>query len=104
MLAHAVDVPRDHVLMVIHVPDDVAVLDVRTEDLPAAWRELPYHPATQAIGDRFIAEGKALLLRLPSAITTTDKNYLLNPAHPDAARVTWKIVDPYPFDLRLFKA
>jgi RES domain-containing protein len=103
VLAHAIEVPINHVLVVLNVPDGVRIIDPPKAGLPSTWRDLPYHAATQAVGDRFLAEGKALLLRLPSAITTTDRNFLLNPAHPDAARVTWKVIDPYPFDPRLFK-
>lgn len=101
VLAHAEEAPENHVLVIMDVPDDVVIADpVR---LPATWKALDYHTATQAVGDTFVNEGKALLLRVPSAITTTDQNYLLNPDHPDAKRVTWKVVDPYTFDKRLFK-
>ncbi len=101
VLAHADEVPENHVLVIMEVPDDVTIVDPGR--LPPSWRALDYHTATQTVGDQFVNEGKGLLLRVPSAITTTDQNYLLNPDHPDAKRVTWKVVDPYTFDKRLFK-
>lgn len=101
VLAHAEEVPDNHVLVIMDVPDDVTI--VTPKALPATWRALDYHTATQSVGDTFVDDRKGLLLAVPSAITTTDQNYLLNPAHPDAKRVTWKVVDPYTFDKRLFK-
>lgn len=101
VLAHAEEVPENHVLVIMDIPDDVTIADPKA--LPSTWKALDYHTATQTVGDTFVNDGKALLLRVPSAITTTDQNYLLNPDHPDAKRVTWKIVDPYDFDPRLFK-
>ena len=101
VLAHADDVPDNHVLVIMDVPDDATIAD--PGKLPSTWRDLPYHTTTQSVGDKFVADRKALLLRIPSAITNTDQNYLLNPNHPDAKRVTWKVVDPYTFDKRLFK-
>lgn len=101
VLAHAVDAPTNHVLVIMEVPDDVGIAD--PGKLPSAWKSDDYHAATQSVGDTFVSNGEALLMRVPSAITITDQNYLLNPKHPDAGRVTWKVVDPYTFDPRLFK-
>lgn len=69
--------------------------------LPARWRAQPPAPATRAIGDRFVAEAKQALLRVPSVVVPLESNYVINPAHPDFARA--RIGEPirFPFDERL---
>lgn len=69
---------------------------------PANWRISPPPPETMAIGDRWAQEQRSAVLAVPSAISPDDKNFLLNPAHPDFAKI--KIASPidYEFDPRLF--
>lgn len=104
VLAHIGEMPSDRVLVTFTLPDDVSMLKPPTAALPPTWRDLPYHPATQQFGDRFIKEGKALLLRVPTALSTTEWNYLMNPAHPEMRKVKHAVsLLNYPFDPRLFK-
>ena len=69
--------------------------------LPANWRSHPPAPESQAIGDRWIAEQRALVLRVPSAIIDGEFNYLLNPAHPAFEGVAISAPTPFAFDPRL---
>lgn len=104
VLAHFGELPTDRVLVTYTLPDTVSMLRPALSELPASWRELPYHVATQHYGDRFIREKKALLLRVPTALATTEWNYLMNPKHPEGALVKVGIAPVnYPFDPRLFK-
>jgi len=43
------------------------------------------------------------LLQVPSAISHEAHNFLLNPAHPDAAKIAVAEIFCAPFDARLFK-
>jgi RES domain-containing protein len=47
-------------------------------------------------------ERRTALLRVPSAIVPAAFNYLLNPMHPDAARVSVVAQQTAEFDARLF--
>lgn len=60
---------------------------VELEGLPDDWRKSPPHPSTQRIGDLWVADHASAVLRVPSAIVPDEFNYVLNPAHPDFARV-----------------
>jgi RES domain-containing protein len=53
------------------------------------------------IGDDWVHTGKSLALGVPSVLTTSEMNFLLNPKHPDFKKV--KISQPidYRFDSRL---
>ncbi len=92
------DLPQDYRLLRIDIPDDVSREEVRQEDLPADWRERP--AVTRGIGDTWLREGRSAVLAVPCAIIR-ERNLLLNPAHPDAARVTLAGHEPFAFDARL---
>jgi RES domain-containing protein len=73
------------------------------QELPDNWREYPTLPENQAIGDRWVREGRSLALRVPSAVTLEEYNFLINPLHPDFARVTIHGPLPLDVDARVFK-
>jgi len=56
---------------------------------------------TMEVGDRWVERRSSAVLAVPSAITPDDRNFLLNPAHPDFRRI--RIAPPidYEFDPRL---
>jgi len=43
---------------------------------------------TQFIGDDFVKDNEAAVLKVPSCIVPPEYNYLINPNHPDAKRIT----------------
>jgi RES domain-containing protein len=43
---------------------------------------------TRRIGDVWLKSQRSALARVPSAILPNTFNYLLNPLHPDAVRIT----------------
>lgn len=103
VLAHVGEIPDDRVLITYELPDDVSILKPNAKDLPPTWRDLPYHTVVQQYGDQFINDKKALLLRIPTALATTEWNYLMNPDHPEIIKVKVSISPVnYPFDPRLF--
>jgi RES domain-containing protein len=79
------------------------VSELSGADLPEDWNSRPISPSTRAIGDRWIKEQRSAVLRVPSIVVPDEYNYLLNPTHPDFARI--KIGKPtiYYFDPRLTK-
>lgn len=75
------DLPTDRFLVEIEVPDDVTIQEIRQDNLPTNWNEHPPTTSTQTIGDDFVFENKALLLRVPSCLVPDEFNYLINPHH-----------------------
>jgi len=68
---------------------------------PLNCRRSPPPRETMEIGDRWVKEQRSAILAVPSAISPDDRNFLLNPAHPDFKRI--RIARPinYEFDPRL---
>lgn len=82
------------------VPDGLPVEDLMAAP-PADWRTLS-SPAAAAAGGRWLAAGRTALLRVPSAIVPREANYVVNPAHRDAARIRVGAPAPLDWDPRLF--
>jgi RES domain-containing protein len=94
--------PRHYKLLEINVPDDVGI--ERLEDrakLPKSWSRKP--AVTQALGDQWLARNSSALLQVPSALVPHTCNFLLNPQHTDAARITIVSVSRHPLDSRLLQ-
>lgn len=68
---------------------------------PPDWRSPVPSLETIEIGDRWLRERRSAVLAVPSAISPEDRNFLLNPAHPDFERI--RIAPPIncQFDPRL---
>jgi RES domain-containing protein len=64
--------------------------------LPANWRISPPALETTEIGDRWVQEKRSAVLAVPSAISPDDRNFLLNPEHPDFKRI--RIAPPIDYD------
>ena len=71
------------------------------KNLPARWNAEPPTFETMQIGDEWIRRGKSVALAVPSVLSTSEMNFLLNPRHTDFHRI--KISKPieYRFDPRL---
>jgi RES domain-containing protein len=95
------DLPSDRYYVEIEIPDDLTILEVSVEDLPDDWNAKPPGITTPTIGDDFVAENQAAVLKVPSAIVPGEYNFLINPAHPDAKRIKVKARMKMGFDGRL---
>ena len=69
--------------------------------LPAEWRASPPGPATMQIGDQWVREARYLILAVPSAIVPGERNFLLNPAHPELGKLRRHKAVEFTFDHRL---
>ena len=95
------DLPNDRYYVEIEIPDDISILELALEDLPDNWDERPPILETQFIGDDFVLDNHAAVLKVPSCIIPLEYNYLINPKHPDAARITTISKYSLVFDPRL---
>lgn len=95
------DLPADRYFVEIDVPDNLLILEVAIEDLPDDWNAKPPTRTTQLIGDDFVFQHEAAILKVPSSIVPFEYNYLINPAHPESKK--FKVVDLsfMSFDARL---
>ena len=76
---------------------------VDRRQLPADWARTSLHPATQRIGDRWLDSLESAVLAVPSAVVIGEVNYIVNPAHPDFARLEPGEITDYRYDPRILK-
>jgi RES domain-containing protein len=95
----AEDLPSHYQLLGVDVPNDLPITRLDENELPAKWRE--QIAVTRARGDAWLREAPAPLLRVPSVLVPDARNYLLNPAHADAARISIASTTRAAFDPRL---
>lgn len=81
--------------------DEALVITLGPDDLPLNWKDHPPPPETQAIGDRWVRDGKSPVLRVPSVVVPHEFNYVLDPRHPEFRRITIGAAIPFPFDSRI---
>ncbi len=81
------DLPADRFYIEIEIPDNITILEVQLKDLPDDWDAKPPAITTQTIGDDFVNDNEAAVLKVPSSIVPQEFNYLINPNHMDASRI-----------------
>ena len=94
------DIPASYQPLAVDFPDGLTVESIAKDVLAADWRTKIL--ATRTLGDRWLNAGNAALMRVPSAIVPYASNWLLNPAHGDAAKAVIAETIRTPFDARLF--
>jgi RES domain-containing protein len=92
--------PKNLYLLTIEVPDSAAI--ERPASLPRDWKQLPAPESAHRFGDTFVRTAKALVLVVPSVVIPEEENYLINPIHPEAGKITILRADPFSLDPRLF--
>lgn len=94
------DLPTDRFFIEIDIPEDVEVLELAIDELPEKWDSKPPILETQYIGDDFVLQKKAVVLRVPSSIVPPEYNYLINPNHPDSSKIKVISMQRLQFDHR----
>jgi RES domain-containing protein len=71
------------------------------KNLPPSWNAEAPTFETMQIGDDWVRRASSVALAVPSVLSTSEKNFLLNPRHSDFKKI--KISEPieYRFDPRL---
>jgi RES domain-containing protein len=86
-----------------HVPDDLKLETIDATSLPKNWRT---HPGPEALKDTatdWLGRSATAVLAVPSAVIPSERNYLINPKHPDFSRVRIENPIPFEFDPRMWK-
>lgn len=85
-------------ILEVEVPD-ASIETVKPDALPSDWQALPSSPGARLHGGRWLQMG-GLCLRLPSAVIPEESTLLLNPLHPDVAKLRVSEPRVFRFDPR----
>lgn len=104
ILANESNLPVKRVCMEIEVSNEVEVFTVEVNDLPDNWVAKPYPTDLVKFTEEFIKSG-CLIMRIPSALSQREYNYILNVRHPNFHElVKLNEVFEEAFDTRLRKS
>ena len=95
--------PKDLVAIRADIPADVRVATLEVPDLPPDWRVYPAPDSLKDLGTAWVRSSETTVLAIPSAVIPPERNYLINPAHPDFGRIRLHAAEPFAFDPRLWK-
>lgn len=95
--------PLNRYLVEIAIPDDLWAKRETLElsDAPVGWDAQPASKTSMDHGDLWVKRCSGLLLCVPSVIVPEEQNVLLNPLHPDTAKVSARKVRKWIYDSRL---
>lgn len=96
-------IPADLTAFEIDVPDRVSRQTSTASKLPAGWDDQDDLAQARSVGDGWLETRATCVLAVPSAIVPEEVNYLINPAHAEAAWITVASSRPFSFDPRLLR-
>jgi RES domain-containing protein len=85
------------------IPAELILKVEEFRSLPENWSESPAPHAAQEIGDDWVRNSASAVLEVPTSIVPLEKNYLLNPTHPDWSKIVMGEPQKFVFDERLKK-
>jgi|ERR1017187_2078718 RES domain-containing protein len=96
--------PNDLVSVMAELPiEEQHAERIDLKKLPRDWRRID-HPVLQGIGEKWARSGRSLVLLVPSIAVLGEWNALINPAHPDAAKIRIEAAKLFQFDARMFRS
>lgn len=95
--------PPDLMLVCIEAPDSLSIKIIAEKHLPTDWNNLPPPASTVEMGKKWLVDGVAVALRVPSVMLPYGKawNLVLNPEHAEYAGICVVEIIPMPVDPRL---
>ena len=99
-------IPDTQRFVVAKVPTDsaegIAVERYGANILPSGWSDAG-GPSARQFGDQWLLQARTAVLLVPSVIATLEWNALVNPLHPDAAKIKVSESQKVIWDRRLFE-
>ena len=102
VLANSSGLPAGMAIVEISIPAAIEI--ARVEEfgpLPEGWAGPTPSEVTRSIGRNWIVAGSRAVLSVPSSVIPLERNYLLNPQHPEFREIRFGNPTAFVFDARL---
>ena len=95
---------RAHYLLIpAFVPSDVSLRELEAAELGGDWRALLARDRLQTRGNDWLQGGESCILSVPSAVVPAERNFLINPLHPDFSKISIGEAESLETDVRLLR-
>lgn len=95
--------PLNRYLVELAIPDDVWGRAISLLPPAIGWDAIPTGKTSLDEGDRWLKSNASALLIVPSVIVGEERNVLINPLHPDTARIAAHKRRKWGYDPRLMR-
>ena len=85
------------------LPAKLKIEHVDLDSLPEDWRNITSCEYLRKIGAEWILRASSAVLSVPSSVIPSERNYLLNPSHPDFIKIKLGKGQMFETDLRLLR-
>ena len=96
-------VPTTHRYVIAAVPESVSVERYDATSLAEAW-DAENTTSARRFGDQWLSGMRSAILLVPSVVARLEWNALVNPSHPQAARITLSKAERVVWGKRLFSS
>jgi RES domain-containing protein len=90
-----------YVLIPAHLTESVSMETLEAAVLPRDWRTHAGREALQTLGGAWLRQSRSCVLVVPSAVMPAERNFLINPLHPDFKHISLGEPETLDTDMRL---
>ncbi len=101
ILAGSREFADDYVSIPIEIPENLPRRGLTAAELPEGWDSAEHGDRTRVLGTTWANSMETAVLVVPSAVLPRERNYLINPRHPDFSKIVFHDAEPFFFDRRL---
>lgn len=94
-------IPKGVCLLTVTVPEEIQIEEIDIAKLPNDWDAYPYVEDLKRFTSEWVTSQKSAILKVPSAQSPHEFNYLVNPLHTDINKLAIESVEVIKFDQRL---
>jgi RES domain-containing protein len=87
----------------VEIPDEVRVEEIDISSLPKNWKDTPAPDTLKEYGHRWLSQGRSAVLKVPSALISSEFNFILNPLHPDFRKIKISVPEEFCYNPRMWK-
>ncbi len=87
----------------VEITEEVRIEEIDVGSLPANWKDTPAPDSLKAYGADWLARGESAVLKVPSALISSECNFILNTLHSDFHRIIIGTPEGFCYDPRMWK-
>ena len=87
----------------VEIPEEAIIEEIDIGSLPNNWRDTPAPDSLKAYGADWLTRSASAVLKVPSALISSECNFVLNPRHPDFQKIIIGAPEDFCYDPRMWK-